>query len=322
MTLRASSLSADQKSRILAAVERKVTLPRVTRTYVIGLAVTAIAVLLLPMLYIAMMSLLTGLLFVMVRHADLILPSWPSMVRGIVIGSLLLFGTGLLIAFLKPFLAGTAAIKRPRILRKDAEPFLVEFINRLCDALGAPRPATIHLTCDLNAAAELRRQWFGRSDRRGISLYIGLPLVAGLSLRQFTGILAHELGHFTQQTAMWLENMVRRTNHWFLRAAYEQDAIDERLLQLCATGGLVAGCCYSIRAMIWLSRWILLGFAFAGTAISCLMSREMEFNADRCQVRVVGSRSLCVDCGNCTSPIRFHFGTSPASTTKADCPTT
>ena len=292
MTLRASPLSADQKSRILAAVEGNVALPRVTRAYVIGLAVTAIAVLLLPMLYMAMMALVAGLLFMIVRHADVILPSWPPLVRGMVIASSFLFGTGLLIAFIKPFLAGTAAIKRPRILRKDAEPFLVEFINRLCDALGAPRPTTIHLTCDLNAAAELRGRWYGRSGRRGISLYIGLPLVAGLTLRQFTGILAHELGHFTQRTAMWLENTVRRTNHWFLQAAYEQDAIDERLLQLCAMGGPAAVCCYVIRAMIWLSRRILLGFAFAGTAISCLMSREMEFNADRCQVRVVGSGSF------------------------------
>lgn len=292
MTPRTPTLSAEQKARLLEAIKGKVTLPRVTRMYVVGLAMTAAAVLLLPLLYIALMTLVAGVLFLTVRHVELILPGCPVLMRGIFAGFSCLFGMGLLIALLKPFLAQSAAIKRPRVLRKDAEPFLMEFINRLCDALGAPRPTAIHITCDINAAAELRTRWSSRSGRPGIALYIGLPLVAGLTLQQFTGILAHELGHFTQRTAMWLENIVRRTNHWFLRAAYERDAIDERLLKLCTSPGPVAGCCYIVRAMVWLSRQILLGFAFAGTAISCLMSREMEFNADRCQVRIVGSGIL------------------------------
>ncbi len=32
-------------------------------------------------------------------------------------------------------------------------------------------------------------------------LTIGLPLVAGLSAKEFAGILAHEFGHFTQGLA-------------------------------------------------------------------------------------------------------------------------
>ncbi|WP_397571792.1 M48 family metallopeptidase [Schlesneria sp. T3-172] len=292
MTLRASPLSSKQKARILEAVEKKVPLPPVTHKYVMGLALTAAAVLLLPLLYFAMMILLAGLIFATVRYADHILPGWPALLRGTLVGLVVLLGTGLLLALLKPFLARTAAIKRPRALRKEAEPFLFEYINRLCDALGAPRPTAIHITCDLNAAAEIRRRWTGGGIRRGISLYIGLPLVAGMNLQQFTGILAHELGHFTQQTAMWLENMVRRTNHWLFTVAYERDAVDERLMQLSSMGGLVAICSLAILAMIWVSRWILYAFAMAGTAISCLMSREMEFNADRCEVRMVGAKAL------------------------------
>ena len=77
-----------------------------------------------------------------------------------------------------------------------------------------------------------------------------------------------------------------------LSAAYERDSIDNWLIQQCAAGGVTAIVCRIARGMIWLSRWVLRALASAGTVISCLMSREMELNADRCEVRTVGSRTL------------------------------
>ena len=46
-------------------------------------------------------------------------------------------------------------------------------------------------------------------------LTIGLPLVAGLSLREFAGIIAHEFGHFTQGFGMRLSYVIRQINGWF-----------------------------------------------------------------------------------------------------------
>jgi len=54
------------------------------------------------------------------------------------------------------------------------------------------------VVCDLNAAAGFRRgaaSFFGND----LVLTIGLPLVAGLSLREFAGVVAHELAHVTQK---------------------------------------------------------------------------------------------------------------------------
>ena len=282
----------DQSSLILNSVSGDVRLPKVTRMYVLGLVVTAGAVMLLPLVYFSLVALILGSLFAFVRHADLIFLSVSPLARAWAAGLFTFFGAALLFGLLKPFLARASAVKRPRILRRDAEPLFLAYVDRLCDALGAPRPTAIHINCDLNAGAEFRHGWLSLFSNRGISLHIGLPLVAGLTLQQFTGVLAHELGHFTQRTAMWLENMVRRTNHWFFQAAYEPDSIDEWLSRQCAVAGPAAVGCYILIAMVWLARQILLGFALAGTTISCMMSREMEFNADRCQVRVVGVRSL------------------------------
>ena len=282
----------DTKSLILNAISGRVQLPRVSQKYVFGLLVTSIAVLLLPLLYVSVMVLAIGCEIALIRHADVVFAGIPDFVRWTFVGLSVVFVSGLLMGMLKPLFAKASALQRPRILGRESEPLLAAYVDRLCDLLGTARPSVIHIHCDLNAGAEFRRSWLGIWGQREIALHIGLPLVAGLTLRQFTGVLTHELGHFTQRTAMWLENLVRRTNHWLLRAAFERDSVDEWLDRHCAQRTPLAAFCLMARAMVWLARRILLGLSYAGTAISCLMSREMEFNADKCQVRVVGARSL------------------------------
>ncbi len=288
----AKSLQSDETSAILNAVSGEVVLPKVSRKYVLGLVATALAVLMLPMLYMASIALVPGILFAAYRHADQFAVGWNPVVRYSVLAAISLFGVAFLLGLLKPFLASVGAVKRFRILRPGAEPVLYAYVNRLCDVIGAPRPLEIHVNCDLNAGAEFRCGWLNVFGTRKMSLHLGLPLVAGLSLEQLTGVLAHELGHFTQRTAMWLETMVRRTNLWFLRAARERDSIDEWIDRQCRARGPMALVCYPAQSIIWLARRLFHGLATAGMTISCSMSREMEYNADRCQVRVVGNRAF------------------------------
>lgn len=256
-----------------------------------GLFLTACAVLLLPLLYITTVGLAAAGSFTLIRHADSLFVDLPHSIRMTIVYVVAFFLLGMVVGLLKPLFAKAGAIHRNRSLKRESEPLLAAYIDRLCDALGAPRPTSIHVNCEPNAGAELRQGWL-LIGQRGISLHIGLPLVAGLTLRQFTGVLAHEFGHFTQRTAMSLENTVRRTNQWFYRAAFEHDSIDEWLDWHCQQIGLAALPCRLVRVTVWLARQILLGLALAGNAISGLMSRQMEFNADRCQVRVVGTRSM------------------------------
>src|SRR5439155_20614652 len=80
----------------------------------------------------------------------------------------------------------------------------------------------------VNARAGMDGNILGLISRK-LVLTIGLPLAAGLDLQDFTGILAHELGHFAQGTAMRLTFIVRRVSFWFFRAVYERDSWDEQL---------------------------------------------------------------------------------------------
>ncbi|WP_010583498.1 M48 family metallopeptidase [Schlesneria paludicola] len=283
---------ASQQRQILNAISGAVPLPAVSWKYTVGLLFTTAAILLVPLCYLLSVTLVIGCLVAFFLHLKWFLAGWTLVPRILVIGSVITVGASCLLGLIKPLFARMIIVQRPRTLRRNTEPFLYEYIDQLCDAVGTSRPTHIYVTCDLNAAAEFRRGWMGVFGRQDLSLYLGLPLVAGLTLRQFTGVLAHELGHFTQRAAMSLEYIVRRTNHWFAHAAHERDAVDVWLMVQCQNRGMLAPPCWFARGVVWITRRVLLCLSYAGNVIGCLMSREMEFSADRCEVRTVGATTL------------------------------
>jgi len=92
---------------------------------------------------------------------------------------------------------------------------LFEFVDQLCDLVGRARgPRKIKVDCQVNASAGFAGGMFSLLGHN-LVLTIGLPLAAGLNLRQLTGVLAHEFGHFAQGTAMRVSYIVRSINGWF-----------------------------------------------------------------------------------------------------------
>lgn len=110
-------------------------------------------------------------------------------------------------------------------LRRDDAQTMFAFVDAMCDAIGVPRPKRINLDLQVNASASLRRGW-RRMFSRDLTLTIGMPLVAGLTTRQFAGVLAHELGHFTQTAGMRLYFLIGHIRFWFSRVACERDKWD------------------------------------------------------------------------------------------------
>jgi Zn-dependent protease with chaperone function len=174
-------------------------------------------------------------------------------------------------------------------------------VDRLCDSVRAPRPREIHIDAQVNASASFRRgvlSFFGND----LVLTLGLPLVSGLTLRQFAGVLAHEFGHFAQGGGMRLTYVVRTISAWFARLVYERDAWDERL-RAAANSNIHAIVNFTAWLMIggvWLSRRVLWLLMWIGHLVSCYMLRQMEFDADRYEARFAGS-----DCFESTV-LRLH----------------
>ena len=245
---------ANPKQAILKAVSHEVRRPEISRKYVIGLIVTSIAVLLIPLVYLAMIAVACGALFGFLCHAETLFAGAQPLAKICGIGGTVVLVLPLILALLKPLVARPSAIRRPHTVRRHEEPLLFEYVDCLCQSLGAPSPTEIHLTCEVNAGAEFRGGWLSLLNRRDLSLHLGMPLVAGLTLPEFTGILAHELGHFTQRTAMRLENLIRQINRWFFRAASEEDSIDQWLSSHTRRLSLWFVPCILGQWMIWLTR--------------------------------------------------------------------
>jgi Zn-dependent protease with chaperone function len=208
----------------------------------------------------------------------------------------LVIGVVLIVFMIKPLFARKPKSPDVKTLDRAREPLLFQFVDHLCDLVGAPRPRAIKVDCNVNASPGIRGGFFSLFGRNHV-LTIGLPLAAGLNLRQLTGVLAHEFGHFAQGTAMRVSYIVRTINVWFARVVYERDAWDESLENAAReTGGGIAIVLWLSKGMVWVTRRVLWVLMCVGHAVSCFMLRQMEFGADRYEARVAGSDVFAQTC--------------------------
>ncbi|NBM15054.1 M48 family metalloprotease [Streptomyces sp. GC420] len=76
------------------------------------------------------------------------------------------------------------------------EPALWAAVRELAERVGTRAPAEIVLTADVNAAVAEDARLLGLIPGRR-RLYLGVPLMQGLSEAQLRAVLAHELGHYS-----------------------------------------------------------------------------------------------------------------------------
>lgn len=265
--------------------------------YALALLSVAFLTVLLPLIYLGLIGLVAWLTWWhAVNDAGVfsgVRGSGGAKMAAVAYVGPLVIGIVLVVFMLKPLFARPPERSRPVSIDPRREPRLIAFIERLCDAVGAPRPTRIDVTCEVNASASFRRGWvsFLGND---LVLTIGLNLVSGQNVRQFAGVLAHEFGHFAQGWAMRACYVIRSVNHWFARVVYQRDALDEKLVEMSNSDihfalNLIL---WIARGMVWLTRRILWVLMMVGHLFSSLLSRQMEFDADRHAVRLVGNQGF------------------------------
>jgi Zn-dependent protease with chaperone function len=137
-------------------------------------------------------------------------------------------GPVMILFMMKPLFSKQSGDSGRRSLKSGDDPLLFEFVNRICAAVGSPRPRRIDIDCNINASASFGRGLLSMAGS-DLVLTIGMPLMAGLTMQQFAGVIAHEFGHFSQGAGMRLSYLIRSISMWFTRVVYERDAWDERL---------------------------------------------------------------------------------------------
>lgn len=171
------------------------------------------------------------------------------------------------------------------------EPVLFQFIHRVADDVGAPRPHRVFLTPDVNASVfydlSLRELVFPSKK----NLNIGLGLVNVLTLDEFKAVLAHEFGHFAQRS-MALGTWVYVSGQVIGAVVGRRDAFDTFIRGLSRFDLRVAWIGWGLGLLVWAIRAVFDSAYRLLLLVDRALSREMEFQADLVAVSVTGSDSL------------------------------
>lgn len=282
---------AERLNAILAGLTQPIQPVEVTFGYRVAIVLVTIAMLTISLVYV---GLIVGILAAALYYLFVLMPDFSRAGTGAVVMALLytapLAVALFLVLFLvKPLFVGLAHNPSERTLKREEEPLLFAFVERICAAVGAPCPSQINVTCDVNASASFRRGVASMLNN-DLVLTIGLPLVAGLNLRQFAGVLAHEFGHFSQSAGMRLTYLIRRISFWFQRVVYQRDMWDVRLaIWRHSDSFWLASFALTLEWCVWASRGILWALMLVGNFVSSFMLRQMEYDADRYEARLAGS---------------------------------
>jgi Zn-dependent protease with chaperone function len=213
---------------------------------------------------------------------------------GVVYIAPIIAGALLILSMLAPLFWRSRRGPKPFWVSRSEQPLLYAYVENLCDAMRAPRPARIDIVASATASAHIDNGLFGLI-RRKLVLTIGLPLPATMSLREFTGVLAHELGHFTQGSSMRLSYAIHIINGWFGRMGYGRSGVDEMIDGMLSASDahwallLIGGLC---KLVVGTAKLVLKALALLSHALSMGQSRAAEFDADYQAARIVGSKAL------------------------------
>ncbi len=267
---------------------------RTSLPYRLSIVLVAVAMVLLPLVYAAIVVLAAWAWWLYVtRLMPVVLDNTGNSTALLLSGVPVAAGAILVFFLLKPLLARRPRPAQPLTVERKEAPGLFELVERLCDTVGAPRPVRIDVDVQVNASASLRRGVWSLFSQ-DLVLTVGLPLVNGLSLRQFTGVLAHEFGHFSQGAGMRFGYLIRVVAFWFAQVVFARDAWDLRLEHWAKSSRWwVTQLMWNTgRLCVWVSRRILHALMLLGHSISMLLSRQMEFDADQAEIRTVGSKTF------------------------------
>lgn len=254
--------------------------------YRIGVAVVGLVMIMIPLLYMALIY-QTGIWFAKFAYSSFNRSFSNYSLRTVGYIALTVYGLAILVLMIKPFLYSLNRPKRKKRLTRESEPDLFEFVDHLCEMIHAPNPEMIYVDMEGNASAGFRSNFLFRRDK--FVLTIGLPLVANLNVSQFTGILAHEFGHFTQRWGMYMSSNIRTIYYWLRNSVREPDLVNDFISECLYSGNIFL---IAVGVFLWVPEkiihFILCCLLFVSNLFCSFLLRQMEYDADRFQGRLLG----------------------------------
>lgn len=222
----------------------------------------------------------------------MLIAAYPSVIT-IMLG-LGLIGLGIMVLFfLIKFLFNKVSADRSNLteIKKNDQPELFEFIQKLTDEVGAPFPKRIYLSADVNASVFYDSGFWSMFLPVRKNLHIGLGLVNAVNLSELKAVLAHEFGHFSQRS-MKLGSYVYNVNQVIYKMLYDNAGYGKALeswgnisgyfaIFANLTIGIVEGIQSILKKM----------YSYINKNYMSL-SQQMEFHADAVAASVAGGNQL------------------------------
>lgn len=171
------------------------------------------------------------------------------------------------------------------------EPKLFDYLHKLADEIGAPRPHKVYISNRVNASVFYDLSFLNLFWPSKKNLEIGLGLTNVLNLGELKAVLAHEFGHFAQKS-MLVGRWVYIANQIASAIIGRRDALDSFLAGLSRIDIRIAWIGWILSLIVWSIRSVV-EIVFKIVVLSQrALSREMEFQADLVAVSVTGSDAL------------------------------
>jgi len=171
------------------------------------------------------------------------------------------------------------------------QPRLFDFLHRLADEAGAPRPKRVYLSARVNAAVFYDLSVVNLLFPSRKNLEIGLALVNVLTLSEIKAVLAHEFGHFAQRS-MAIGSWVYIAQQIAAHVVAKRDALDKFLSFLSNIDLRVAWVGWLLSLVVWSIRSLMDTLLSVVVLAQRALSRQMEFQADLVAVSLTGSDEL------------------------------
>jgi Zn-dependent protease with chaperone function len=293
LTKSSRAIVAQRQKAILDAFDGNIKPVRVSIAYRLSALMVMCVMLVLPLIYVCFIGLIGALVVYHFTHHSAMLGATSgrgSILMLIAYASPAVIGAIAIVFMIKPLFVRRSHVQSSRALTAVGEPLLFAFIARLAKAVGAPCPKRIEVDSAVNASAGFRRGWLSFLIGNDLTLTLGAPLLAGLTAQQLADVVAHEFGHFSQGAGMRLSYVIRSISHWFTRVVYERDEWDDWLDNVGSELDFRIGWMFLLaQGFVWLGRGLLWVLMMIGHAVSGVLLRQMEFDADRYEARLAGS---------------------------------
>jgi aconitate hydratase len=285
-----SSRSISSKSKPNTRTPEKT--PKASEVSIFRGIITAGLTGLIFILYPILILFLAGKLFEHIVDNITMIDEYSLPVGGSIYIFIILAGILLLISMVKPFFARPLSKQLFVPVFRKKEQALTGYIDKIAQALGSVLRVNIELNCSAGVALQYKRGLIGFLEGSP-SLTIGVPVLAEMTVGEFTSLVAAELGHFTQKIRLQLFFIITTINSWFSRVVLEEDETDRKLMISSQTGGTGIGLLVPVMKMfIWLARKVLALFMLTVRKVTSSYMQQVEFDGDRAAVRIAGFESL------------------------------